>query len=72
MGKCEILEFQNLVLLSNSVFCFTDSLSGFSLRVRGRVRVSVGVGGNFRVSVRASVRLGEGWVLYMSTRIYSN
>ena len=34
------------------VFCFTDFLSGFLFRVRGRVKV--GVGGGFRV--KASVR----------------
>ena len=40
------------------VFCFTDFLSGFLLRVRDRVRVKVGIGGGFRVRVRvrASVR----------------
>ena len=29
------------------VFCFTDFLSGFLFRVRGRVRVKVGDGGWF-------------------------
>ena len=40
------------------VFCFTDFLSWFLFRVRGRVRVKVGVVGGFRVRVRvrASVR----------------
>ena len=40
------------------VFCFTDFLSGFLFRVRGRVRIQAGVGGGFRVRVRvrASVR----------------
>ena len=40
------------------VFCFTDFLSRFLSRVRGRVRVKVkvGVGGGFRVRVRASIR----------------
>ena len=38
------------------VFCFTNFLTGFSFRVRGRVRVQVGVGGGFRVwaKVRAT------------------
>ena len=31
------------------VFCFTDFLSGFLFRVRGRVRVRVRAGGGFRV-----------------------
>ena len=30
-----------------AVFCFTDFLSGFLFRVRGRVRVKVGDGGWF-------------------------
>ena len=34
------------------VFCFTYFLSGFLFRVRGRVRVEVGVWGGFRVRVR--------------------
>ena len=36
------------------VFCFTDFLSGFLFRVRGRVRVGVGGGFRVRVRVRAS------------------
>ena len=35
------------------VFCFTYFLSGFLFRVRGRVRVEIGVGGGFRVRVKA-------------------
>ena len=43
---------------STMSFFFTDFLSGFLFRVKGRARVNVGVGGGFRVKVRvrASVR----------------
>ena len=42
-----------MVFKFSEVFCFTDFLSGFLFRVRGRVKVEVGGGFRVRASVRA-------------------
>ena len=59
------------------IFCFTDYLSGFLFRVRVRVspfRVKFGVGvvSGLGLGLGLALGLGEGWVLHISTRIYSN
>ena len=54
------------------IFCFTYFLSGFLFRVRGRVKVEVGVGVVLGLGSGLALGLGESWVLYISTRIYSN
>ena len=42
----------------DDVFCFTNFLSGFLFRVRGRVRVRVRARGGFRVRVRVRTSVG--------------